>query len=312
MRFGAAFWTQVTDWPALRDACSAAEQAGFDTIWIDDHLLADEGDWRASKLEGWSVLAALATITSTARLGLLVAANTFRNPGLTAKMAATLDHLSGGRAILGIGAGWFEREHDAFGIAFEPRAGDRLDRLDESVGLIRRLLAGETVDHEGRFYRMREAVCAPLPIQARLPILIGGSGPKKTLRTTARYADLWNGYGPADRIARVSEILRERCGEVGRDFDEIERTVVMEVAVRDDGDAARAVYAEYDARYGLASTPDADEWEVGLSIGGPPEVVADFVRGYEAIGIREVIWIFRHPFDLESMARLDEVRAALS
>ena len=165
MRFGAAFWINRTDWPDLRDACLAAERAGWDSLWIDDHLLADEGDPADPKLEGWATLSALAVLTERVRLGLLVAANTFRNPGLTAKLAATVDHLSGGRLVLGLGGGWFEREHDAFGIDFGAGFGERLDRLDEAVGLIRRLLDGERVTHEGRFYTMRDALCAPLPVQ---------------------------------------------------------------------------------------------------------------------------------------------------
>jgi alkanesulfonate monooxygenase SsuD/methylene tetrahydromethanopterin reductase-like flavin-dependent oxidoreductase (luciferase family) len=177
MRFGAAFWVTRTTWPALREACLLAERSGWDSVWIDDHLLADEGDWTDSKLEGWATLAAVAALTDRAQVGLLVGANTFRNPGLTAKLATTLDHISGGRAVLGIGAGWFDREHEAFGIDFGSGFGERLDRLEEAVGLIRRLLAGERVTHDGRFYRMRDAVCAPLPVQARLPILIGGRGP---------------------------------------------------------------------------------------------------------------------------------------
>ena len=220
MRFGAAYWVNRTGWADLRDACLAAEAAGWDSIWIDDHLLADEGDPTHDKLEGWTTLAALAVLTTRARLGLLVAANTFRPPGLTAKLATTLDQLSDGRAVLGIGGGWFEREHEAFGIDFGSGFGERLDRLDEAVGLIRRLLDGETVTHEGRFYRMDAAVCEPRPVQARLPILIGGSGPNKTLRTTARYADLWNGYGEPARIGEVSEVLRQRCDEIGRPFDD--------------------------------------------------------------------------------------------
>ena len=244
MKFGAAFWIQRTHWPQLRDACVAAERAGFDSIWLDDHLLADEGDWHDPKLEGWATLTAVAAVTSRARLGLLVSANRFRNPGLTAKLATTLDHVSGGRAILGIGGGWFEREHDAFGIEFGAGAGERLDRLDESVMLMRRLLDGERFSHEGQFYTFHDALCEPRPIQQKLPILVGGSGPKKTLRTTARCADMWNGFGSVERVAATSEVLRQRCAEEGRRFEDIERTVVMDLVVRDDAATARAAYDE--------------------------------------------------------------------
>ena len=311
MRFGAAFWIQRTDWPALRDACLAAEAAGFDSIWLDDHLLSDEGDWHDPKLEGWATLAALAPLTTRARLGLLVAANTFRNPGLTAKLATTLDHLSGGRLILGIGGGWFEREHEAFGLDFGSGFGERLDRLEEAVGLIERLLAGERVTHEGRFYRFADAVCEPRPIQPRLPILIGGSGREKTLRTTARHADLWNGYGDPDRIAEVSGVLRQRCEEIGRPFEAIERTVTMDAAIRASELEARDAFAVVEERHGIRGRVAADGTARGLNVAGPPEVVADYVRRFEAIGVAEVIWIFRNPFDLETMRRLNEVRAAL-
>lgn len=311
MDFGAAFWTNRTDWPSLRDACLAAETAGFDSIWIDDHLLADEGDWTSPKLEGWSTLAGLATLTSRSTLGLLVGANTFRNPGLTAKLAMTLDHLSGGRAILGLGGGWFEREHDAFGLDFGAGFGERLDRLDEAVGLIRRLLDGERVDHDGRFYRMRDALCAPRPIQDRLPILIGGSGPTKTLRTTARYADLWNGYGNPEQIASISATLRQRCAEEGRPFEAIERTVTMEIVVRDTVEAARAAFDEVAEVHGIRGRIGFDGTPRGMNAGGPPEAIAAHIRAFAEIGVGQVIWIFRQPWDRETIARLGEVGALL-
>lgn len=311
MRFGAAFWINRTTWPDLRDACLAVERAGWDSLWIDDHLLADEGDPTDGKFEGWTTLAALAMLTTRVRLGLLVAANTFRPPGLTAKLATTLDHLSGGRAVLGIGGGWFEREHDAFGIDFGAGFGERLDRLDEAVGLIRRLLDGEAVTHAGRFYRMDAGVCEPRPVQARFPILIGGSGPTKTLRTTARYADLWNGYGAPDRIAEVSEILRERCAEVGRPFEAIERTVTLHVVIRDTAEAADLAWAPIATRHGLEGRVGSDGTERGLTVGGSPADVAAFVDGYRRIGVGEVIFVFRDPFDVETIERIGEVRAAL-
>ena len=312
MRFGAAFWINRTTWPALRDACAAVERAGWDSIWIDDHLLADEGNPADAKQEGWATLAAIASTTERGRLGLLVGANTFRNPGLTAKLATTLDHISGGRLVLGLGGGWFAREHDAFGLDFGNGFGERLDRLDEAVGLIRRLLDGERVTHHGRFYAMTDALVTPRPVQGRLPILIGGSGPTKTLRTTARYADLWNGYGPPERIATVSETLRERCAEIGRPFDAIERTVTTHIVIRDTAEAARHAWAATAERHGLVGRVGSDGTERGLTAGGSPTDIATDLAGYADAGIGEVEIVFRDPFDLETIERIGEVRAALA
>ena len=311
VRIGAAFWVQRAGWPALREAVKAAEVAGADDLWIDDHLLNDEGDRNDPKLEGWTTLAALSVLTTHVRLGLLVAANTFRPPGLTAKLATTLDHLSNGRAVLGLGGGWFEREHDAFGIDFGSGVGERLDRLDEAVALVRRLLDGETVTHAGRYYAMHDAVCAPRPVQARLPILIGGSGPTKTLRMTARYADLWNGFGTPERIADVSATLRERCAEVGRPFDAIERTVTVHAVIRDTAEAADAAWMDIAQRHGIVGRIGADGTGRGLTTGGHPPDVATYLAGYRDLGVGEVIVVFRDPFDLETIERIGEVRAAL-
>jgi alkanesulfonate monooxygenase SsuD/methylene tetrahydromethanopterin reductase-like flavin-dependent oxidoreductase (luciferase family) len=312
VRFGAAFWINRTTWPDLLGACRAVEAAGWDSLWIDDHLLADEGDWTDPKLEGWTTLSAIAVLTDRVQLGLLVAANTFRNPGLTAKLATTVDHLSNGRLVLGLGGGWFEREHDAFGIDFGSGFGERLDRLDEAVGLIRALLDGEIVSHDGRFYTMRDALCAPRPVQSRLPIMIGGSGPTKTLPTTARYADLWNGYGTPERIAATSEILRVRCEEVRRPFDDIERTVTIEGVIRATAAEARSVWAETERIHGLAGRVGSDGSDRGLTVGGSPDEVAAYVDRLAAIGISEVIFTFRAPFDLESIERVGELRARVA
>ncbi len=311
MRFGAAFWIQRTGWPALRDACLAVEAAGWDSLWLDDHLLADEGDWHDPKLEGWTSLAAVAVLTRRVRLGLLVSANTFRAPGLTAKLATTLDQLSDGRAVLGLGGGWFEREHDAFGLDFGSGFGERLDRLEEATGIIRRLLDGETVTHDGPVYQLRDAICRPRPIQDRLPILIGGAGRTKTLRTTARYADVWNAYGAPERMAELGAVLDERCREIGREPREIQRTVTTHSVLRDRPEEAEAAWAEQVAIHRLDDRLGSDGTEHGLGFGGSPEAFADWVRGYAAAGVDEVIVVFRHPFDLETIDRLGEVRTAL-
>ena len=189
-------------------------------------------------LAGWS------QVTSRATLGLMVGANTFRNPGLTAKLAVTLDHLSGGRAILGIGGAWFEREHEAFGIDFGSGFGERLDRLDESVGLLRRLLDGERVaTTRARAYRMHDALVEPRPVQRRLPIMIGGSGPKKTLRTLARYGDQWNTSARASRRSRRrTTCCASACAEIGRDPATIEKTVTVDLVIRDTRAAALDAY----------------------------------------------------------------------
>ena len=306
VRIGAAFWVQRTDWPSLRDAVGAAGAAGADDLWIDDHLLSDEAARDDPKLEGWSTLAALAAVTTRARLGLLVAANTFRNPGLTAKLATTVDHVSGGRLILGLGGGWFEDEHRAFGLDFGSGFGERLDRLAEAVPLIRRLLDGERVTVAGRFYDFRDAIVSPRPVQARLPILIGGSGPTKTLPLVARLADLWNAYGSPDSLAASDAILRGHCTTAGRDPDDIERTVNLNVVVRSTAAAAARVWESYVAEH----RPRGGEGR--LLVGGPVEAVAEALAEYARVGFRHPILIFRSPWDLETISALGAIREALA
>lgn len=305
MKLGAAFWLNDTDWPSLREAITVADEAGFDSLWFDDHLLADEGIPSAPKLEGWTVAAAAAAITSRATIGHLVVANTFRHPGVLAKMAATLDHVSGGRAILGIGAGWFAEEHHAFGLDFGGSTGERIDRMGEAVGLIRRLLDGEVVTHDGRFYRLAEAVCAPLPIQRPLPLLIGGSGPTKTLPLVARHADLWNAYGRAEVMRSNGERLSEACTAIGRDPGEVEWTVTLNVVVRGDRPSAEEGFAAVLAR----NSPRQQERD--LDAAGSPAEVAETLRTYAEAGVGHAIWVLRPPWDLETIRRVGEVRAAL-
>ncbi|HSL97911.1 MAG TPA: LLM class flavin-dependent oxidoreductase [Candidatus Deferrimicrobiaceae bacterium] len=304
-RFGAQLWPQSTDWPAFRDAAVAAEAAGWESVWTWDHLLAIQGPWEQPIFEGWTALAAIASLTSKARLSLLVGANTFRNPGLTAKLATTLDHVSGGRAVLGIGGAWFEREHEAFGFEFGATTGERLDWLDESVGLLRRLLDGELVTHDGPHYRMVDALCEPRPIQPHLPILVGGSGPKKTLRTVARHADGWNTAGDVETVRRNLEILRQHGADVGRDVSGIELTVSFPMVIRDTTAEAEAVRTAQLAHNRMAEQHNA------VVLLGPPELAAETIRPYLPLGFSTVIARLAAPYDRETIDRIGEVAALL-
>ena len=306
VEFGLLAWPQATDWPSYRDIVIAAEDAGWDSAWTWDHLLAIMGSWEQPILEGWTTLAGLASVTTRLRLGLMVGANGFRNPGLTAKLATTLDHVSGGRAWLGLGGAWFEREHEAFGIDFGRSVGERLDWLDESVGIVRRLLDGETVSHDGPHYRLRDAVCRPLPIQHRLPILVGGSGPRKTLRTVARRADGWNTSGSLEQVRERVAILEEHCADLGRDPGEITRTVSFPIVIRDRDAAARSRWSELCAANGIDGGGNVPH------LLGSPARVADAIAPFVAdLGFSTVICRMPAPFDHETVDRIAEVRDLL-
>jgi alkanesulfonate monooxygenase SsuD/methylene tetrahydromethanopterin reductase-like flavin-dependent oxidoreductase (luciferase family) len=306
VRFGLQVWSQQTSWPGLRDAALAADDAGWDSIWTWDHLLAIFGPWEQPIFEGWMTLSGLAPLTKRVRLGLMVGANTFRNPGITAKLAATLDHLSDGRAVLGIGGAWFEREHDAYGIPFGDTPGWRLDRLDEAVALMRRLLDGERFSHEGPSYTFHDALCAPRPVQAHLPLLVGGSGPRKTMRTVAARADAWNTSGTVDEVRDRLAILDEHCADVGRDRGQIELTVSFPIILRDTAAAAEARFGEMLAHNGLNELDDT------LCLFGSPAQVADAIRPYAELGFSTVIVRMPAPYDRETIDRMHEVRALLA
>jgi alkanesulfonate monooxygenase SsuD/methylene tetrahydromethanopterin reductase-like flavin-dependent oxidoreductase (luciferase family) len=305
VRFGLQLWPQNTTWPEYRESSLAAEAAHWDSIWTWDHLLAIQGPWEQPIYEGWGLLHGVAAITSRVRLGLMVGANTFRNPGVTTKLAVTLDHVSNGRAVLGIGGAWFEREHEAFGLDFGASVGERLDKLEEAVPLMRRLFDGERVSHEGRFYTLVDALCEPRPVQARLPILVGGSGPQKTLRTVARHADGWNTNGTLEAVTRHLEILAGHCADAGRDIAEIEKTVSFPMIIRGTVEAAREVRREQLARNGI---PEPDDIP---TLTGPPEAIAETFRPYRELGFSTVIVRMPAPFDRETIDRLPEVTALL-
>jgi alkanesulfonate monooxygenase SsuD/methylene tetrahydromethanopterin reductase-like flavin-dependent oxidoreductase (luciferase family) len=300
-RVGICLWTQQADWPDILRAAEIVDDLGFDHLWTTDHLLAPQGEPDQPVHEAWSVLAGWATRTRNVGLGLFVGANTFRHPAVTAKLATTLDHMSGGRAIVGLGAGWFEREHAAYGLEFGSSPGERIGWLYEAAGIVRRLLDGERVTATGR-YAVDDLRLLPDPIQMRVPILIGGGGEQKTLRVVARHADMWNGFGTPETIERKVGILRDHCVEVGRDAGEIELTVGANVVIRGDRATADAVYAEQ-LRHNQATdatnvTRPHQRW-----IGTVDDLV-ERIRGYIAIGIQGLIVEMPAPLDLETIRSL--------
>lgn len=301
LKTGILLWSQAATWPEMLDGAKRVDTLGYDHLWTWDHLYAIFGDPNQPIVEGWTTLAAWAMVTERTRLGLLVGANTFRNPGLVAKTAATLDHISGGRAILGIGGAWMELEHTAHGIEFGGGFGQRLDWMDESVAAMRALLDGETVTSElGGRYTFRGLRHDPLPLQKRLPIMIGGSGEKKTLRSVAKYADMWNAMGPVDLMAHKVEVLRGHCDAVGRDIDEIEFTLGVKLTIRDSKAEAAKVR---EAAMVHNQTPAADIADDDTFWEGSPEEIADQLRPYVDLGFRTVISEQPAPYDVETLER---------
>ena len=301
-RYGILPFSQATSWPELLDVARRVDQLGYDHLWAWDHLYAIFGDPYQDFFEGYSLLAAWARETKRVRLGLLVGANTFRNPGIVAKTITTIDHISDGRAIAGIGGAWMEPEHTAHGIEFGTGFGQRLDWMDESASAIRRLLDGETVTSEpGGHYTFNELRHLPPPVQKRLPIMIGGSGEKKTLRSVARYADMWNAMGTVDEMRHKIEVLKQHCADVGRDPGEITFTLGIKATIRDSVAEADRVWRSHMEHN---RTPMADVEDDVTFWNGTPEQLAERLAPYVEMGFETVISEHPAPYDVESIERL--------
>jgi len=208
IRVGVQLHPQQTTYAAFADAVRRAEDLGVDTIWNWDHFFPLYGDRNGPHFEGWTLLTAMATLTTRAEIGCLVTCNSYRNANLLADMARTIDHISGGRLICGIGAGWFQRDYDEYGYEFGT-APSRLKDLGRALPIIKE-----------RWRKLN-----PPPLRNPIPLLIGGGGEKVTLKLTAQYADMWNSFGPPDTYRHKNEVLTNWCHEVGRDPATIERTV---------------------------------------------------------------------------------------
>lgn len=292
-------WLRVVDF---------AERVGFESIWTSDHLWTVIPGLVKQSLAMWPALTAAALKTSRARLGQLVSPTTYRHPVELAHNAVALDHLSGGRYILGVGAGWQQREHEAFGFVL-PAPGQRLARLREALEIIRQLWTGEPVTYSGRFFQLDGAVLRPRPLRPEgVPILIGGGGEQKTLRIVAEFADEWNpGFTDPDGFVRKNRLLEDYCRAIGRDPRTIKRTLMLTYLIGRNQVELREKARKMAAWRGLdPRTVDPDRileesrqrW---MLVGTPLEIVAQ-IRNWAALGVER---IQLHVFDLDDLDGLD-------
>lgn len=272
MRF--SLWPHASQpWSEILATARYAETRGWDGIWIADHFMPGRGDPGGPCNECWSTLAGLAASVPRVRLGSLVSGNTYRHPAVLAKQAATVDQISGGRVVLGIGTGWQENEHAAYGITM-PDASERLARLEESCQVVRSLLDNERSDFGGRYYQLADARLAPKPVQDRLPLLVGGGGERVTMRIAARHADEWNTWGTPATMAHKISVLERHCAEAGRDPVEIRRSAqVLWFSSEDQAwlERRRAEATPYPALIGTAAE------------------LAEEVAAYAAAGVNELV-----------------------
>jgi len=292
IRFGLQVAPQQTTVEELKEVWKAAEALGFDTLWTNDHLLPSFGPTDAVNLESWTLLAAMATATSRVKIGAMVTSNTFRHPVVLAKMATTIDHLSNGRFILGIGAGYFEPEHKAYGITL-PAVKERAKRLEEAIQLITKLWTAEpTVSFKGQYYTLVDAPFMPKPLQRpHPPIMIGGTGEKRILPLVARYAQMWNiGNLAPDEIAAKNKVLEEHCRKIGRNCAEIEHSYLTALFLKADPAAAQGLLET------LATLRKVTVEEARKSVlAGDPAAIRQQMQAYIDAGITHFIINLRRP-----------------
>lgn len=280
----------------VSDIAATAEESGFSSISVMDHLhqIAPMGPPENWMLEGNLTLAALAARTRRVSLGLLVGGVTYRNPALHAKMTTTLDVISGGRAIHGLGAAWFEAEHDAYGVRFPPLK-ERFEHLEDALRIARAMFTEEKATVEGTHHHVTDVMNNPRPIRGDIPILIGGSGERKTLRLVARYGDGCNLFGDPERARHLLGVLDGHCEAVGRDPAEITRTAMATVII---APTHEAVQSKLDAA--AAAGIPRERLEAAMS--GDPDTIAERAQAYADVGIQGLTIVLPDVHDLETVA----------
>jgi F420-dependent oxidoreductase-like protein len=289
----------------LVDIAATAERAGFTSLSVMDHYhqIAVVGAHDRYMFEGNTILAALAARTDTIALGLLVGGVGYRNPAQHAKITTSLDIISGGRAFHGIGAGWFEGEHEAYGYAFPPLK-ERFERLEDHLRIARAMFTEEIATVEGTHHSVRGAYNNPKPLRGDIPILIGGSGERKTLRMVAQYADGCNLFGDPERARHLLGVLEGHCEKVGRDPAEITKTSMMSIAIAETEAGAKA---KVEALRGLGFP----EQRIASTTAGTPEQILERAHAYREVGIEGLTFSMADVHDTDAIELAGETLAPL-
>lgn len=299
IRFGVQAAPQQISWAELKEVWQEVEELGFDTLWVNDHLLPSVGPADAANLEGWTMLGAMAALTSRVQIGVLVSGNTFRYPAMLAKMATTVDHISGGRLILGIGSAYFEQEHQVYGIPFYTTKR-RAEQLEEAVQVIRKLWTEDEVSFDGKYYQLVKAPFVPKPLQKpHPPIMIGGAGEKLTLPIVAEYADMWNvgGLTPQAMAEKIS-VLEEQCRRVQRDCNDIEKSYLTPLYLRADPAEVQAFLDQMPRSQAVS----AEQMRASILAGDGASVQRQ-IQAYVDVGVTHFIVVLRRPgfYDREGL-----------
>lgn len=282
-------------WAKCREIALQAEELGFDSVWVYDHFHNIPEPSHEAVFECWTTMAALAEATSRIRLGQMVSCTSYRNPALTAKITSSIDVISGGRLDWGVGAGWYWHEYEAYGWPFEENKV-RIGKLRDAVEVVKAMWTQPDAQYEGKYFSVKGAQCDPKPVQTpHPPVWIGGGGEQLTLRVVARHADCANFGGKPHEWAHKREVLQRHCKEVGRDEDEIRKTISGEVLVREQEDDIRALVDAGTA--GSLWNEPYDSWVAGNLV-GTPEQVCEKIRAYVDLGCTYFVpWCSDYPDD---------------
>jgi F420-dependent oxidoreductase-like protein len=291
-------------WDAMTRVARRIEETGFESLWVYDHFHTVPSPTQQVTYEAWVLMASLAAATETVRLGQMCTCNTYRPPSYLAKVAASIDVISGGRLEMGIGAGWYEHEHDGYGYPFLTPAS-RIGMLREGVEIMKAMWTDDVVDYDGKHYQLKGAICQPKPAQSpHIPLWVAGGGEQLTLRIAARHA-LYTNFGiKPELFAHKSEVLAGHCREVGRDFDEITRSANFNIVCADTekGVEEKIQWVESRLREHVSEELAAEQARLYRHASGTPDQVVTYLKEWEALGLGYAIIYFPDPaYDLSSL-----------